>query len=82
MDILDDKEEEEVEPDPVTGRDSDITPRGPTFSSKLSPEKTGNEVYLSAENLEQISKKKSEQTSASAPVKTSMHTLLTEDKLK
>ncbi|XP_072044275.1 centrosomal protein of 131 kDa-like [Amphiura filiformis] len=80
LDILDDKEEEEEE-DPLTARDGDLTPKGPSFSSSLSPAKADNEVYLSAENLQQVSKKPAAESSAAA-AKTSMHALLTEDKLK
>ena len=82
MDILDDKEEEEDE-DQHTARDGEKTPKGPSFSSGLSPAKADNELYLSAENLQQITSSKSKPTEgASAAPKTSVHALLTEDKLK
>ena len=82
MDILDDKEEEDE--DQHTARDSDKTPKGPSFSSGLSPAKADNELYLSAENLQQITNSKSKPPTegASAAPKTSVHALLTEDKLK
>ena len=86
MDIFDDKEDEEEEQAPITSRDEDKTARstgGPSLAKARSSSKEQKEVYLSIENLQQITKP-ADGAAASAAKTTSKsaHSLLTEDKLK